>query len=80
MEQDHTEWREGVIAKERVQEPALQCQECGRKFYTVRAARKAMFGDDGCPCCGGSDLDIYVSDEDSRVRFGKQWENEVDVS
>lgn len=35
----------------------FECQECGRKFYSVAAAEKAMFGDTGCPGCGGSDID-----------------------
>lgn len=33
------------------------CQECGHHFRTVKAAEKAAFGDDGCPKCGGSDID-----------------------
>jgi hypothetical protein len=32
--------------------------ECGYKFKTVKAAEKASFGDDGCPKCGGSDIDL----------------------
>lgn len=40
--------------------PLFECQECHRKFYTVKAAEKASFGDDGCPGCGGSDIDEYV--------------------
>jgi len=35
-----------------------KCQECGKLFYTVEAAKRAAFGDDGCPKCGGSDIDI----------------------
>lgn len=39
--------------------PALfECRECGRKFRTVKAAQAAMFGDRGCPGCGGSDIDV----------------------
>ena len=34
------------------------CMECGHKFKTVKAAEKAAFGDDGCPKCGGSDIDL----------------------
>jgi predicted nucleic acid-binding Zn-ribbon protein len=34
----------------------FQCQECGRIFKTARAAEKASW--DGCPECGGSDIDI----------------------
>lgn len=33
------------------------CQECGHKFYSLKAAEKASFGDAGCPGCGGSDID-----------------------
>jgi hypothetical protein len=34
-----------------------QCQECGR-LMTTKAAERAMFGDDGCPGCGGTDIDL----------------------
>lgn len=34
----------------------FQCMECGRKFATVRAARRAV--DQGCPRCGGTDIDL----------------------
>lgn len=40
--------------------PLFACQECGRAFYSTRAAERASFGDDGCPGCGGSDIDIHV--------------------
>ena len=30
----------------------FQCQECGRRFPTVRAASN------GCPGCGGVDIDL----------------------
>ena len=40
--------------------PEYVCLECGKKFYTVKAAERAMNGDDGCPKCGGSDIDLYV--------------------
>lgn len=35
----------------------FKCFECGKKFYTAKAAEKAAFGDNGCPGCGGSDID-----------------------
>jgi len=39
--------------------PALfQCLECGRKFYSVKAAERASLN--GCPKCNGLDIDIYV--------------------
>jgi len=34
------------------------CQECGHRFRTVRVAEKAAWGDNGCPTCGGSDIDM----------------------
>lgn len=38
--------------------PMFQCLECGRRFYSAGAAKRAMWH--GCPGCGGSDVDIYV--------------------
>jgi len=35
------------------------CLECGKKFKTTRSAEKAV--EDGCPGCGGSDIDIFVA-------------------
>jgi hypothetical protein len=32
--------------------------ECGHKFRTVKAAERASFGPNGCPGCGGSDIDL----------------------
>ena len=32
--------------------------ECGYRFRTVAAAQKAAFGNDGCPKCGGADIDL----------------------
>lgn len=37
----------------------FRCQECGKKFKTVRAAEKAA--NDGCPKCGGVDIDADYS-------------------
>lgn len=37
--------------------PIFWCQECGKAFLTVKAAEKAAFGPDGCPKCGGADID-----------------------
>jgi len=34
------------------------CNECGHRFRTVAAAEKASFGPDGCPGCGGADIDL----------------------
>jgi Zn finger protein HypA/HybF involved in hydrogenase expression len=36
----------------------FHCQECGHGFATVKAAEKASYSDDGCPKCGGSDIDL----------------------
>lgn len=38
---------------------AFYCQECGRKFRSVKAAEKAAekAANDGCPKCGGVDID-----------------------
>jgi hypothetical protein len=35
------------------------CLECGRRFRTARAAERAA--DNGCPKCGGVDIDLDVS-------------------
>jgi hypothetical protein len=52
-------------------EPLFECQECGKKFYTEKAAYRASFGDSGCPGCGGSDIDIYVGKKGKNVgKFG----------
>jgi hypothetical protein len=52
-------------------EPLFECQECGKKFYTEKAAERASFGDHGCPGCGGSDIDIYVGRKGKNVgKFG----------
>lgn len=34
------------------------CMECGHKFKTLAAAERASFGPNGCPKCGGSDIDL----------------------
>jgi len=34
------------------------CQECGKKFRTVKAAERASLH--GCPKCGGVDVDLVV--------------------
>jgi len=35
--------------------PLFQCMECGRKFYSVRSAENAAFGN-GCSC-GATDIE-----------------------
>jgi predicted nucleic acid-binding Zn-ribbon protein len=34
------------------------CMECGHKFRTIKSAERAAFGPNGCPKCGGADIDI----------------------
>jgi len=53
---------------------AWRCQECGRKFRSVRAAQRAAFGDEGCPGCGGSDIDYSPPVHQTRRRWtGRRW-------
>lgn len=40
--------------------PLFECQECRKKFFTVKAAERASYSEKGCPGCGGSDIDLYV--------------------
>lgn len=37
--------------------PEFVCLECGHKFYSVKAAEEAAFGD-GCPGCSSSDIEV----------------------
>ena len=41
-------------------EPRWKCQECGRKFRTTKAAERASMN--GCPKCGGVDIDLDVDE------------------
>src|SRR5262249_20784568 len=43
----------------------FKCLECGRKFKTVRAAERASMN--GCPKCGGVDIDLDVSPDHQRT-------------
>jgi DNA-directed RNA polymerase subunit RPC12/RpoP len=52
-----------TTTKKRI-EPVFACMECGRKFRTVGAAQRAT--NQGCPGCGGSDIDLYVPSEKKR--------------
>lgn len=36
--------------------PLFACLECGKKFYNVKSAENAAFGD-GCPKCGATDIE-----------------------
>jgi len=42
------------------------CQECGYAFRTVAAAERASFGD-GCPRCGGADIDLAATAVDAKA-------------
>ena len=54
---------ESLIVKSQVHiaapenQPEFVCLECGHKFYSAHAAEAAAFGD-GCPDCGGSDIEV----------------------
>ena len=37
----------------------FRCLECGKKFRTVKAAERASHN--GCPGCGGVDIDLDTS-------------------
>jgi predicted nucleic acid-binding Zn-ribbon protein len=53
----HDEWlREAEESENDALTEEYKCLECGKKFKTAKAAEKAM--DDGCPKCGGSDIDL----------------------
>jgi predicted nucleic acid-binding Zn-ribbon protein len=43
------------------------CLECGRKFKNAAAAEKAMFSDEGCPGCGGTDFDNVSEEELKKI-------------
>ena len=49
-----------------------KCQECGKKFKTTKAAQKAS--NDGCPKCGGCDIDIDVEiKQEQQAPPKQQW-------
>lgn len=41
------------------------CMECGRNFYSTATARRAA--NNGCPGCGGVDIDVFVVGPEGRV-------------
>jgi len=55
------ETKASAMPEVRVKVPLFACQECGKKFYTAESANRAAFGDNGCPKCGGSDIDAYYT-------------------
>src|SRR5215467_7414449 len=44
----------------------FKCLECGRKFRTTRAAERASMN--GCPGCGGVDIDLDVTVKPEPIR------------
>ena len=46
----------------------FKCQECGKRFKTVRAAERASL--DGCPKCGGCDIDLDTDTVRPRILIG----------
>lgn len=53
----------------------FKCMECGKKFATVKAAEKAQ--QNGCPKCGGTDIDLSESAGDEEVDL---WNPDKDVT
>ena len=45
----------------------FQCMECERIFNSINAAEQAM--EEGCPKCGGSDIDIATPKQTQSKRF-----------
>lgn len=58
--------------------PLFACQECGKKFYTAESANRAAFGDNGCPKCGGSDIDMWLPITNHSLPVIKQTFNYLD--
>jgi hypothetical protein len=48
---------------------AFKCQECGKKFKTVKAAERASYH--GCPKCGGCDIDVDTDEARPCAPVGK---------
>jgi len=40
--------------------PIAKCNECGKRFYTEKAAERAMLGPKGCGKCGGADIESIL--------------------
>jgi hypothetical protein len=47
------------------------CMECGYKFRTIASAERAAFGPNGCPKCGGADIDLASTFADYGVKPSK---------
>ena len=54
-------------------EPKFQCLECGKVFYSIKSAERAT--EEGCPNCGGVDIDIWSPPEES-TNPSNGWESE----
>lgn len=39
------------------QSTTFYCQDCGHGFRSLQTAERASFGPEGCPECGGADID-----------------------
>lgn len=37
-----------------------ECRECGKRM-TMKQAQKAVSGTEGCPKCGGADIDLATT-------------------
>ena len=54
----------------------FKCLECGKRFRTVAAAQRAS--NDGCPKCGGVDIDLDVETAKEPVREARGRINALD--
>ena len=55
---------------------AFMCLECGKKFKSVASARRAM-DEDGCPNCGGSDIDLHLERDEKRIKREQEQSKQV---
>lgn len=58
-------------AKKPAPQRSWKCQECG-KLLTQKQAEKVMYGDKGCPKCGGSDIDLADTMPRGRMKEAKR--------
>lgn len=62
----HTQFGISIIVMEaKMAWSGFQCLECGKKFRTVKAARRSA--DVGCPGCGGVDIDTTTAEEQKQL-------------
>ena len=50
-----------------------KCLECGHVFKTVAAAMRALHTDEGCPKCGGVDIDLDVGPIPTTPKAAENW-------